>query len=473
MSPSLSAVRERVLRRIRPRPDDIMREQRCFSRIQEAVLSVARQHQVEVSFVQLEGSSGRKQTQLRGHRELDVFIGLPPSMVPGWEEQLPSQLALNRLLHKLVRKIAVVAAEKAGCHNISVVFAQHPYVTAILGEFRVDLVFCFDLPLDYIMRKGPLTAVDRTPHHSRFIDENLSAEQRDDVRLLKAFFQACFTYGDASPVGRCGFTGFSAEILIYHMGTLEEALSSFKLLSTSPLDYFGRSIKELKRLFRNDFLIIVDPTDPRRNLAASISSRAYRYARHQALQVLHQPSPRFFLPKDIPTFSPQEERQLDPNFFVVEYRDETGWHYTKTRDKLYKYFSQLCRFLSKEPTGEKRFGRCLFEEVLDKEAGLYAVALWVEHYNISPYCVHIGPPLHMQEAARRFREKYPNAEISDGRYRVLIPRAFTKAPEAIEYYLAKHNVSPNLHQIGATHAGVTRLGKQALWILKNAVMPFL
>ena len=472
MTPSLSAIREQVLRHIRPRPSDIRREQRCFSRIQKAVLSVAKQKQLEVSFVQLEGSSGRKQTQLRGHRDLDIFIGLPLSLVPGGVDQPPSQTALQQLLRKLVKEVAVTAAEQAGCRNISVVFAQHPYVTATLEGFRVDLVFCFDLPPDYIMKQGPLTAVDRTPHHSRFVDENLTAEQRDDVRLLKAFFQACFAYGDASPVGRCGFTGFSAETLIYHTETLEGALSSLKQLSSTPLDYFGRPAKELKKLFRNDLLIIVDPTDPKRNLAASISGRAYRYVKHQAELALHDPSPRFFLPTDIPTFSAREERRLGPNFFVAEYRDETGWHYTKTRDKLYKYFGQLCRFLSKEPTGEKRFGHCLFEEILDEEEGLFAVALWVEHHSISPHYIRIGPPPRMLEASRRFCEKYPHAEIRDGRYQALIPRTFTRASEAIEHYLAAHPVSPNLRLIATSHVGTTKLGKQALWILKNAVMPF-
>ncbi|MFX1473942.1 MAG: hypothetical protein ACFFCO_00475 [Promethearchaeota archaeon] len=360
----LSAIQEQVLRKhLRPTSRDFALADQYFTRIREAVKQCAQESQLNIAFIRLEGSAGLKQTQLRNSRELDVFIGLPQQLlIDELNSPHPPKALVRKLLSDLVKRVAFKAAELAGCHNINIAHAEHPYVTAALDDHQVDLVFCFDLPLEYISENGPITAVDRTIHHSHFVSEHLSPSQRDDVRLLKAFFQSGFVYGDMSPVGRSGFTGFSAEILIYHTHNFANALEELKRIPLKPLDYFGRPIPELRKRFQDDYLIIIDPTDPNRNLAASISKRAHNYARHLAAQLLANPDPVYFIPKDIPVLSLEEEKQLGKNYLIIIFEDETGWHYTKTRDKLYKYFNNLCNFLSYEATGEKRFGRCLFED---------------------------------------------------------------------------------------------------------------
>lgn len=468
----LLAIRNQVLPLLRPTQADKDRAHRCFSIIEQAVNRVAREHKVEIAFVRLEGSAGRKQTQLRSNPDLDVFIGLPSSILSEIQKSVTTRRStIQKLLKRLVQDVALEAASVAGCQNIKVAYAEHPYVTATFEEFQVDLVFCFDLSPDYISERGPITAVDRTPHHSRFVDEHLSTEQRDDVRLLKAFFQTCWVYGDASPIGRSGFTGFSAEMLIYHRQNVVSTLEMLEKLPLEPLDCFGRPATSLRDAFPDDLLIVVDPTDRNRNVAASISERAYRYACHQAAQTLLHPSRRFFLSKAIPVLSAQREAHLEPNYVVVEYRDGTGWHYTKTRDKIYRYFTHLCQFLKSEQTGEPRFSLSTFEEVFEKD--VFAVALHVASPFISPSYTRVGPPPHLNEAVSRFCDTHPSAYLRNGRYQVEISRSYSVAQEAVEKYLAQHPVAPKLHLIEVTRAGTTLTGKRALWILKNAVLPFL
>jgi tRNA CCA-adding enzyme len=468
----LLAIRDQVLPLLRPTQADKDRVRSCFSIIEQAVNRVAQERKVQIAFVRLEGSAGRKQTQLRSNPDLDVFIGLPSSTLPGIRGTgRPLKSTVQKLLKRLVRDVALEAASMAGCQNIKVAYAEHPYVTAAFDGFQVDLVFCFDLSPDYISVRGPITAVDRTPHHSRFVDEHLTTDQRDDVRLLKAFFQACWVYGDASPIGRSGFTGFTAEMLIYHRQNIVSALEMVEHLPAEPLDYFGRPATNLRDAFPNDLLIIVDPTDRNRNVAASISERAYRYARHQAARALQHPSQRFFLSKAVPVLSAQEEAHLEPNYFVVEYKDETGWHYTKTRDKIYRHFTHLCQFLKSEQTGESRFGPSTFEEVFEED--VFAVALHVASPSISPSYTRVGPPPHLGDAVRRFCDTHPSAYLRNGRYQAEISRSYSVAEEAVEEYLAQHPVAPKLHLVEVTRAGTTLTGKRALWILKNGVLPFL
>jgi tRNA CCA-adding enzyme len=469
---SLQAILNQVLRQLRPTQTDKDRTRRCFSIIEQAVDRVARDRKVETAFVRLEGSAGVKQTQLRSNPDLDVFIGLPMSMIPKVQQSgRPVDSAVHRLFKRLVRDVAVEAASVAGCRDIKVAYAEHPYVTATLEGFQVDLVFCFDLSPEYISKHGPITAVDRTPHHSRFVNEHLSVDQRDDVRLLKAFFQTCWAYGDASPLGRSGFTGFSAEMLIFHRENILPTLDKLENLQHEPLDYFDRSTAVLKEAFPNDLLIIVDPTDRNRNVAASISGRAYRYARAQAILALRRPSPRFFLPRPIPVISARKSEHLEPNYVVAEYQDRTGWHYTKTRDKIYRYFTHVCQFLESEQTGEPRFGSSIFEEVFERD--VFAIALHVTSPAITSSYIRMGPPPHLVEAVRRFCDAHPSAYLRDGRYQVEISRSYAMVQEAVRKYLSDHPIAPGLDFLGVTRTGKTTTGRRALWILKNAVLPFL
>ncbi|MFX1563108.1 MAG: hypothetical protein ACFFDP_07345, partial [Promethearchaeota archaeon] len=441
--PRLTVIREKILQHLRPTPTENNQVEKTFEHIKEAVEQTLRKQQLEVSFIRLEGSAGRKQTHLHNKKELDIFIGLPPSSIPKTlESSKAAKSVLRKFLKKKVRDVTVKAAKLAGCKDIKIAYAEHPYVTSTLDDFVIDLVFCFDLSQEYISDKGPITAVDRTPHHSRFVDDNLTITQRDDVRLLKAFFQTCWVYGDKSPVGRSGFTGFSAEILIYHWKNIENVLKNLKMLQSQPLDFFVRSDEELMQRFRKDLLVIIDPTDSKRNAAASISKRAYRYACYTASQVLQNPSPRFFLTKPIPILSPQKEAKLEPSYFVFEYEDETGWHYTKIRDKLYRYFTSLCRYLEWETTRVPRFGFSTFEGVFNGTT--FAIALFVTHPLISQKYYRNGPPPNLKVAVRRFLQKHPTAFLHDDRYRVELTRPYIEAKAAIHQYLNKHTLTPKL-----------------------------
>lgn len=465
-------IRVQSLRKIQPTKVDLKEASTVFSRVKKALDTEIGARAVDVAFIELEGSSGIKQTQLRGWKELDVFIGLPVSIISDlFENTKTTKPLIRRLLKKMVRDVAVSALKRTNAEEIQVAYAEHPYVVAHLDGYKVDIVFCFDLTRDYIAENGPITAVDRTPHHSRFIHEQLSESQRDDVRLLKAFFQSSFVYGDSCPIGRSGFTGFSTEMLIFHTQTLESAFEYLSNSKPKPLDFFNRSTTALERKFTPDFFIISDPIDPNRNIASSISKRAYTFTTHKARQLLKSPSIRFFERQPIPQLPLSELNQIESNYFVIEFQDQTGWHYTKTRDKLYRFFSKLSRFLNQEPTGEIRFGFVLFEELFHKDT--FAIALFIEKDQLSRTFIREGPPEDYPEGVDQFLAKHPDAILENGRYHVEIPRVFTNAEQAVRHYLSENQISPKLSITNITRTGSTLIGKQALWILTRAVQPFI
>jgi tRNA CCA-adding enzyme len=467
----LNKIRIESLKKIRPTKADLKESATIFKKVYRSIQLELDARNIEAAFIELEGSSGRKQTQLRGWKELDVFVGLPVSILPqSWNDKKTTKPLIRRLMKKMVKDVACNAAKRAGAEEIQIAYAEHPYVIARLDEYWVDIVFCFDLTKDYIAKNGPITAVDRTPHHSNFVHAHLTKTQRDDVRLLKAFFQSSFVYGDSSPIGRSGFTGFSTEMLIFHLQTLESSLEFLCKQKPEPLDFFNRASDSLRQKFPHDFIIISDPIDPNRNIASSISKRAYHFTTHRAHQLLQCPSNTFFERRPIPQLSLEEQSQLEPNYFVIEFNDRTGWHYTKTRDKLYRYFSQLSRFLRQETTGEPRFGAVTFEEVFHKN--IFTIALHVENVNLSPSYLRPGPRQDHVEGVTQFLEKHPSAFLKNERYYCEILRPFTNAEQALQSYLSKKQISPKIQIIDVTRGGSTQIGKQALWILIKCVQPF-
>ena len=468
--PNLQDIRESILERIRPTQSEINEGRDIFARVQQAVQQKAIEKGVEVAFVKLVGSAGIKQTQLRGRRELDIFIGLPPHVFFSDRMKTPSKSELRQFFRKLVKEVALEAINEIGGLSPSIAYAEHPYVMTTFEDHNLDIVFCFDLTPEYLAEKGPITAVDRTPHHSRFVDSHLSSIQRDEVRLLKAFLISNFVYGDSSPVGRSGFTGFSTEMLVYHTGSLAHALEFLRPSKPKPLDYFKRAHSDLSELFPQDQLIITDPTDPNRNIASSISERAYRYTVANADKLLAKPQTSFFSMKPVPVLSPKELENFGKHYYVIEFHDETGWHYTKTRDKLYRYFTKLQRFLSNELTGEPRFGTIIFEEVYHQP--FYAIALYVEEINITQSFTRKGPRESFTQGVEEFKKKHPNALLKNGRYQATQPRAYTRFDGALRDYLSEHQLSAKLSLTAISNFGTTKLGKQALWILTQAVQPY-
>jgi tRNA nucleotidyltransferase (CCA-adding enzyme) len=469
--PSLEEIREEVLTQLRPTSEEITKAKSIYEKIRISLQEIIIDTKLQVAFIQLEGSAGRKQTQLRNLHELDIFIGLPPSIFPQMPSHPNEQRAfLRKQFRKLVQQVLFKAAKKAGCGDSQIAYAEHPYLTTQLEKFKIDLVFCFDLTREYILKNGPITAVDRTPHHSDFVNSHLNSKQRDDVRILKGFFHNSFVYGDASPVGQSGFTGFSTEMLVFYLNDITSIFQKFDMLSKTPLDYFNRSLQELKRKFKHDYLLITDPTDPQRNIASSITKRAYRYAMSRVRELLKTPSKEFFLPRQIPLPTKENSRKIQKNTFVIEFEDKTGWHYTKTRDKLYRYFNKLVQFLQNEPTGETRFGYSIFEEVFEEP--IFAIALFVTNNKISPTFIRKGPPQHLKSAVKQFLAKHPTAVLQNGKFNVEIPRKYFQAEDAIVDFLKSKQISKNLELLDITPLGKTKTGKRAFWILQNSILPF-
>ncbi|MHA1792523.1 MAG: hypothetical protein ACTSVI_07750 [Promethearchaeota archaeon] len=485
----ISFVKRIVVDRLRPTREELNKLQDVFNRIKTTIKASLEEKGVPVNFIEPQGSTGIKQTQLSGDSDLDIFIGLDLEFifpVLGKSKKEIRNYVKTKLTALINDVLIPVISERLEIDDVLFSYAEHPYLTIVLDAIKADLVFCFDLDEDFIDERGTISAMDRTPLHSKFVQENLSDSQRDDVRLLKAFFKAQHVYGDVSAPGRMGFIGYGIELLIHHFRTMENLMVNFQGLPLEPIDVHGRDkvfLLSFKK-FKDDFIIITDPTDLNRNVGSSLDPRAFFHASEMIKEFLKNPDESFFQVRPIPALE-----NNDDHYYSLVLSNEQSVHYTIVRDKLYKLASALKKKLERETNHEKKFGDIIFEIILSDDKKKAAIALRVERPTINDTYKVFGPSTDAKPARiKNFLSKHGEAfKDADGRYYILKHRDFTSFAQAAVYFLEHHLRIEGVKIAdfsGSIGAGATEyssrrmfinhpdiLGKQAMHVLKCMVMP--
>ncbi|MBU5557763.1 MAG: CCA tRNA nucleotidyltransferase [Candidatus Aenigmatarchaeota archaeon] len=269
---AISVITKKVLPKIKPTQAERQAMERFVTKLQKVAENVAKPYNVKPMLC----GSVAKGTWLAAKNELDMFLLFNPA-VP--RAQLESR---------------GMALAKEVMENIGgkgrIAYAEHPYLTGTVVDsnttFKLDLVPCYDIADPSKIQ----SAVDRTPHHVRYVKANL--KMPDEVRLLKAFAMACGCYGaDAKTQG---FSGYLCELLVLNYGMFADVISSAADWKAGIIiDLRGKPAPDAYKKFHAP-LVLIDPVDPNRNVAAAVSPEVfYRFVR-TCKDFLLKPLPQFF-----------------------------------------------------------------------------------------------------------------------------------------------------------------------------------
>lgn len=319
----------------------------------------------------LVGSTARG-TWLAGDRDIDLFVRFPTDLD---REKLEEYgLAVG---HSVVDD----GREE---------YAEHPYVTGTHRGFDVDCVPCYDVESASAIR----SAVDRTPFHTAYLDGRVDGVT-DDVRVFKALLRAIGAYG--SDLRTRGFSGFLTELLVVEHGglrpLLEAAADWQPPVSYDPERHGERSF--------DDPLVVIDPTDPTRNVAAVCSATNVARLIHYARELLETPRVELFEPRVPESLSVEaarkriESRSTTPVAVRFESPDVVD-------DQLYP---QLDSSLSGLVGALDRagFGPLRADRFVDTTAVLL-VECAIER--LPAIERHVGPPVGVREHAEEFYRAY-------------------------------------------------------------------
>ncbi|MBA4461191.1 MAG: CCA tRNA nucleotidyltransferase [Nitrosopumilaceae archaeon] len=215
------------------------------------------------------GGSFAKGTWLAKNADVDIFVKFKKNVSESKFEEIS-------------KKIGFVSMKK---YSPYVRYSEHPYVEAKIRNTKINVVPCYDVKLGEWK-----SSADRSPFHTRYMKKALTPKMRDEARLLKTFLQSIGIYG--AEIAKQGFSGYVSEVLILNFGTLENIVKSFSKVEENQV--IGKTSQKFETP-----IVIIDPIDSKRNLAAAISEENIGKLVLNCRTFQLNPSKKFFNPKKI------------------------------------------------------------------------------------------------------------------------------------------------------------------------------
>lgn len=413
---SLSEIRSEVLRRIQPTAEDKARLKEISKSILERIDLLARSRGLCIRAI-LVGSAARD-TWLAGDHDLDIFLGMPEDSDLG--------VALQ-----LAREVAPVHEEK---------YAEHAYVHAFVDGFEVDLVPCYLVEDASQLR----SAVDRTPFHTKYIASRIGGLE-NEVLLLKQFMKGVGVYGSELKTG--GFSGYLTELLVLSYGSFEEVLrkaSSWRPGVVIDLEGHARGVHQ-------EPLVVVDPVDPGRNVAAALTQDKMFQFVAASRCFLRRPEREFFFPSNVEPLSDEELltriQERGSTLILIEFQapdvvDDILFPQLRKAEEAVKALLEKYNF---------SFLRSDVGCYGGKAAMLFELDVW----QLPRVSRRMGPPVWEAEHLSRFLEAHPHTlsgpYVEGGRTMVEIPRKFTSARDLLASEI--NNLSLGKHLTKAAARG--------------------
>jgi tRNA nucleotidyltransferase (CCA-adding enzyme) len=374
--PDFEAVADRVLERVEPSPQERERLESAVETLIERTREAIGDLPVEAEPLRV-GSTARD-TWLAGERDIDLFVRFPTDL-------LRAKLAEYGL--EVGHAVLPEGREE---------YAEHPYVTGTLDGFDVDLVPCYDVDAAREIE----SAVDRTPFHTAYVEERLTPALAAEVRVFKQFCKGIGVYG--SNLRTRGFSGYLVELLVLEFGSarevLEAAIDWHPPIELDPENHGERTFE--------DGLVVIDPTDPTRNVAAVLSPDNFARLQHHARDVLADPRVgAFFRDTPDPLSASEIERHVDrrgttPIALVFDAPD-------LVEDELYPQLRKSLGGIG--DVLDRRGFDVLRRDAFARDRGVLLFELEVAERPAVER--HEGPPVHARDHAEGFYEKYNDADV--------------------------------------------------------------
>ncbi|MFB6116593.1 MAG: CCA tRNA nucleotidyltransferase [Candidatus Nanosalina sp.] len=356
------------------------------------------------------GSAGRG-TCVKRDRDIDVFI-----LFPGSTER------------QNLEDIGLKIGEEVFKHfegDFRVEYAEHPYTKGEIQGYEVEIVPCIDTSPENIQ-----SAVDRSPHHAKWVRESLSQEQKEDVVLLKAFLKAQDLYG--SSLKNRGFSGYLCEILVAEYGSfrevVEEAAEWREETVIDVENHHGELPQDLEEKFSSSSLKVIDPVDPERNVASVLTSENYAEFIHSCWRFSREPGMKFFEKSevDVEKFELEQEVQKRADFLVLEFEaiDEP-------EDIVYPQMRKTLRRLEKKLEGH---------DFRLYESGFHVggkIRVFFELESSLPGVEYMqGPKVyHGTQHLDEFTSKYANTFVRGERVCAKVEREYTEAKRLLKDFV--------------------------------------
>ncbi len=403
MIPGSKQIETIVLKKITPSPEEKKQIEDVIKSLKTEVMSEIKKTKIPIT-IELVGSIA-KDTFIQTAVDIDLFLLFPPT-VP--RETLEEKgLAIGR----------AILEEQEEC------FAEHPYVRGLFKGYKTELVPCYKIETS----SQKLSAVDRTPLHTRYIEEHLEESQKKDVRLFKQFLKGIGCYGAEAEIE--GFSGYLCEIMVLKYGTFQQLIEQVQ-----EWEYGEKlALDEKAHLDFTTPLIFIDPVDAERNVASAVSNEKFNLLIKACQEYRKNPRLTFFFPNILQPWSLQDiRREIDTKDFI-------GVRFPKPDiipENLYPQIRKAVRVIRELC---EQYGFTIVNTTFSVEKKNVYIVLQPQTRIIPKTVLHTGPPVALKKNADDFLTKWLDNPRTikkpyekDKRWYVEIEREYTEIRQLLE-----------------------------------------
>lgn len=359
------------------------------------------------------GGSFAKNTYLKHDHDIDVFVKF--RVIEGASDLLYD--VLSGFKAKRIR-------------------ASRDYFMVKEGQFVYEIVPVLAIEHPDESENTP----DVSPFHVEFVRSFTQAKPFlcDEIRLAKLFFKAAKVYGAESYIH--GFSGHVVDLLVLYYGSFYELLMSI-------IDWKEKMVIDpLRKISSSDHLnssktyaplIVIDPIQRDRNAAAALSKGQFLRLQAYVKSFLDAPSEDFFVFKALT----REDILESHNDFVLIYTLEA---LEGNKDVVGTKLLKAHEFVVKSA---KSFGFSITNTGFEFDGEHALCFICTKEDILSQMYVRVGPPVHIDHAAKAFKAKYADWYEENGVLYVKLARdvrmlkelfAFVKGEE---YFVSRINSS--------------------------------
>lgn len=417
----IEEIKAKVLQEVKPSESEVKATNDKFKEIKEFI---AQEYDKEAVLM----GSVAKNTFLKGDKDLDVFVFFPQEVEKEVLEEEGLEIGQDVFNHF--------------DSDYVIEYAEHPYTKGTIDNFDVEIVPCCQVDSGQELN----SAVDRTPFHTRWVNDNLSEEEKEEVIVLKKFLKGVDLYG--SSLKTKGFSGYLCELLIDEYGSFESLLEAVpdwrRKEKIDPEGHWQsdkgiRVPKDLWQKFKEDILIVIDPVDPKRNVASVLSHENYARFIYKCWKFLRQPAIDYFFPAsrteaDIRQIKTEINRRGQILVIECEKPEDV------VDDVLYPQLRKAGRRINKllDKHEFELFDVGVFVDSDGSEIKLlYDFKVW----NLPSARKRQGPRVyHNNKHLAQFTEKYDNVWVENDRLVAIIEREWRDCQELLRSFLSQDDL---------------------------------
>ncbi len=415
----MNKIEKLVLKKITPSLEYKKRIKKITKEINKKLEEEIRKRKL-LAATELVGSIA-KDTYLKNDLDIDFFIKFPAKYPK--EEIGKNALSIGKAILK----------------NTEESYAEHPYIRGYFKKIKVEIVPCYEIEKS----SQKLSAVDRTPLHTKYIKKYLRGSQKSQVRLFKQFLKGINCYG--AEAEKEGFSGYLSEILVLRYG-------SFKALIENAQRWKSRLTLSLTKGEYPAFdtpLTFIDPVDTNRNVASAVSKEKFELFIKACREYVKNPSVNFFFPKKVKPWSLKKIKETIEN----QKYQYVGIKFVKPKIISENLYPQVRKATRSIHDICRKYDFTVFDIKFHINSEIYII-IKTKIEPLSKTKEHAGPPTKFKENIDDFIKKWKNDPRvtkkpfeKNGRYYVEIKRDYTEISDLLQNHMKNLSLGKHIDQI--------------------------